>query len=383
MPDSDEEVVFDLSTADPDYDPNADPEFAPAPPVPEIGRDVLGFIAKRRLLTMDALYNQPPIEWFIEDLLPYMPRTMLQGAGGSFKSFLVLDWMLCAATGRAWFGRTVRPGKVLYMAGEGARGLPKRIDAWCAHNDVERAAIQNIDFMGEPFELGAMSSQARDLWRAFIAHLGYDYIVVDTLHTASGGAEENSNTDMGRVLDTMTYIAGGANGAATIYVHHRSKANPGARGASALRDDFDVTIELAPTSELYQAKLSKDKIRDVEEFKPLLLKFERHRPEDRLHSSLYIEQVEDTDTSKTGPKAGTRTSQVQLAAEAITHHDLLHTGWGEAQISEELKRLDLGYKFSPSTVGRALRQLRESQAEIENMNRRRNNQEDDDDSATD
>lgn len=374
-----DEVEIDLSEVDWDNYDAEDLEVieelvAAEKPIPKLDPAVARYISKQRLFTVDALYAQPPIDWFIEGLLPEVPRTIIQGAGGSFKSFLVLDWMLCAATRHAWFDRSVKPGRVLYMAGEGARGLPRRITAWCDRNRVTRKDLGNIAFLAQPFELFSMSNEARDKWRAYLAYLKLDYIVIDTLHTASSGAEENSNTNMGTVIDNATYIAGGPHGAKLIVIHHRSKAMPGARGASMLRDDFDAScnVDLPEHTEL-TAKLSADKIRDAEAFKPLTIKFAKHLSSDG--PSLYIEEVIDTGVKDPEKQSTTRTTQQDRCEAAILRHDLLDTGWGERRISEELKALDLGYDFGHGTVGRALLKLRTTAIEVQNMLR---NQERDD-----
>lgn len=383
---ADDLVDIDLSEADPDYDPRLDSMLddtewsEPEPERPKLSREALRFVRRRNILNLAQLNDQEPLVWFIEDMLPYVPRTIMVGAGGAFKSFLALDWALCAASHRAWFGRYVKPGKVLYMAGEGARGLPKRIEAWCAHNKVEQDVLApHIDFMGEPFELGSMPEKTRDVWAEFVRAMRYDYIFIDTLHTATAGADENSNTDMGRVLSTMTHIAGGPLGAACFYVHHKPKDKSGARGAGTLRDDFDVSINVDRYLKTLLTKLSPDKLRDVEDFRELWLKFDKHNPEDRERSSLYVSaiatnraQLEEDNPDEEDVNIERRETAVDRAKEAIVYHDLPIKGWGEHRMSEELKGLDLGYNFSHATVGRALRELRGATVEVENIQRRTN-----------
>lgn len=386
---TDDVVDIDLSEVDPDLteeqyladlgEPAPIPESKPTSPLVE-------YLRKQALMDIDDLYAQPPIEWFIQDLLPFVNRTMVVGAGGTFKSFLVLDWMLCAAARRPWFGRYVKWGRVLYMAGEGARGLPKRIDAWCAHNGVDREDLrENIHFLAQPFELKGMSDLGVAAWRALIRGGHYRYVVVDTLHTAAAGAEENSNTEMGSILARAQQLVGGENTqTALIFVHHKPKGEGrGARGADTLRSDVDVSVLLDKPKGSMIATLQPDKLRDVEEFHNLFVQFARHEGEEHMQNSLYIEAVarrkedllQHPDDEDDNVDIQRRETAVDRAMEAIVYHDLLDRRtdgrpWGEPRITEELKHLELGYNFSASTVGRALRNLRESQTEVQNIQRR-------------
>lgn len=379
------EVIIDLSEVpadfDPDqeYDPTLDPELgeavesiAPKPkPKPQLSDTALAYLRRHRLLSFNQLMNLPPIEWFVEDLIPE-GLTMVQGQGGSYKSFLVLDWMLCAATNRAWHGRAIKPGSVLYMAGEGARGLPRRLDAWCHANHVDPATLHDsgrLTFIADPIQFGRLDQAEKDAWRSFITALDPGYLVVDTLHTSSSGVDENSNADMAMLLQAARYIVAGATDCQLIFIHHKGKGDGkvGGRGASSLRDDFDVTLDVEVAGD-YVARLKPDKIRDAEAFKPLLLCFERYAHTDSDRSSLYIESVEQ-EAGPVGQHKTAKRTRIDDAMEAITDHGLLKEGWGEGRITDALKALDLGYNFSHNTVGKAIKRLRETEQALADMRR--------------
>lgn len=378
-----DEIIIDLSEADDDddyeYDPALDPEYAQAieaeapkaKPKTQLSDQAKAYLRQQRLLSLNQLYDLPPITWFIEDLIPTGPRTMVQGQGGSYKSFLVLDWMLCAVTGRSWHGRYIEPGGVLYMAGEGARGLSKRIDAWCEHNHTTKAELadKNLTFIGNPIQFAKLDGPGKEAWRQLVAGLGVKYLVVDTLHTSAEGVEENSNTEMGALLGAATTVAGGPDGVRLIFVHHKGKADKlGGRGASNLRDDFDVTLDLVKTGD-YVCELRPDKIRDAEAFKPLIIEFERHAHTDSSRSSLYIGSVEQVADAPAGAHKAEKHTRIDDAIEAITDHGLLKEGWGEGRITDALKGLDLGYNFSHNTVGKAIKRLRETEQALADMRR--------------
>ena len=78
---------------------------------------------------------------------------MVWGPSSGFKTFIALDWALCISSGTPWHGRPVTQGPVLYIAGEGQRGIQKRIEAWKKAN--------NVDDIGE-FYVSTGAINARD-----------------------------------------------------------------------------------------------------------------------------------------------------------------------------------------------------------------------------
>jgi hypothetical protein len=278
--DDDIEVEIDLSDVDPDYveepvdwsdvDAGVRAEFEPKRPAavhldPKVARSIY----HDRFLTAGQLMRMPPPEWMVQGLFP-LGFTVLHGDGGSYKTFLMLDWMLCADQGLDWHGRKVRQGRCLYMAGEGARGIGKRIRAWCYYHDLDPKRLNTI-FMTKPVNLFA---DDRDAARAFLARVmkrgRFDYLVIDTLHTASGGADENSSKEIGKVFERAVEIAGDST---LFFVHHDPKAGNTPRGTSSIRDDADVVLSSKKVEGVdLTGTLRASKVRDEEEFK----KFEFH-----------------------------------------------------------------------------------------------------------
>jgi hypothetical protein len=358
----DDPYANDESDADPDewLDIELPDALDPTPPKrPTISPQLAEKLQRARILSASGLAQLPPPTWFIEDLLPYAPRTMLHGLGGSYKSFVMLDWMLCAATEMQWHGHDVRHGKVLYIAGEGASGLAKRVSAWCATHGLTLEDLDEIDFMVDPINLGETEHTA--IWQGFFDWMDYDYVVIDTLHMASAGSDENSSTEMGKVLENATRMVGPDT--SLFYVHHTVKSGRGHRGSGALRDDMDVVIALHPVEDTdLTAQLSSDKIRDAEAFKPMNLVFDKFG--EGTESSLYISSIEAN--AKFVEKKDRPPSAVDKAADAITKHglDIEH---GQKRTTEALKALDLGYNFSAKTVGAALARLRGRTQEVQDM----------------
>lgn len=322
-----EDVELDLSEEGPEgsrypeededhWEKLTDVSSSPTLGVPD---DVLRKIRSSRMMNMTRLRSLPPVEWFIKDLIPAGPRTLIHGPGGSKKSFLLLDWMLCAVTGEPWHGRQVAPGQVLYIVGEGVSGIGKRVDAWLsAHPDVD-PRLPGIAFMPSSINLftlaGDNGEHERDLWARVFAALGVRYIVIDTVHQSMAGGEENSATDIGRVLEVASYLAGqGAreNAADLFLVHHDPKAtigSSGPRGSSALRDSVDVCLTMEPhkTNNLL-SMLKPDKVRDAEPFRTQYVTFGVHG--EGISSSLFTKTVDS------GEPTGEVKERLELSEEA-------------------------------------------------------------------
>src|SRR4051812_37793236 len=75
------------------------------------------------LISVGELLELPPPEWLIEGVIESSALGVLYGPPGCGKSFAALDWALSVATGKAWHGREVRQGAVVYVAGEGTTGV--------------------------------------------------------------------------------------------------------------------------------------------------------------------------------------------------------------------------------------------------------------------
>jgi hypothetical protein len=211
-----------------DFDPDAD--------------DAGGFDAE--YLDREQINDLPAPEPLIEGVLSRHTYDLLIGRDGTLKSFLALDWALCLATGKPWQGREVEQSRVLFIAGEGAYGLPARIEAW------EHAWGKKVD----PKWFTARRS-AVNLFKAGAAFddlLGrvqageYGLVIVDTLRRASGGADANGS-DMGVVIDRIEKIKRATDDGSVLVIAHTGKNDEDARGFSAIEDDADTVWKATRT----------------------------------------------------------------------------------------------------------------------------------------
>lgn len=225
-------------------------------------------------LTMRALLTMPPKQWIINQVLGKGDLGMIYGAPGCGKTFVVIDMIFAACLGQQFAMRfgVDQPLNVAYCAGEGISGLPNRFAA--AAEFYENEDIPNFTFFavtpqlytGEDVAFETNIRQFVSEWKGRQAEgqaEPLDMLVIDTLHSATAGADENSAKDMGLVLklakDAATEL-----GCAVLLVHHTNKGGTAERGSSALRGAMDCMIEIRRISDtgtkavMHCAKLKDD-----------------------------------------------------------------------------------------------------------------------------
>ncbi|TLQ43464.1 AAA family ATPase [Streptomyces marianii] len=180
------------------------------------------------LLDASALDNMPTLEPLVGDLLHLDTLARIIGPSGHMKSFVTIDLAGHVGTGMRWHGHYVRQGTVVYLVAEGARGIRQRVRAWENHYGVK---MDNVLFLPRPV-------QARGAeWDVLIEamrRLGPQLIVIDTQARVSVGVEENSNTELGIVIERMDDLRR-ATEACVLLIHHTGHVGEHGRGASAAK----------------------------------------------------------------------------------------------------------------------------------------------------
>lgn len=189
----------------------------------------------------ELLADHAPPVWLIDDMLEAGSLSQIFGASACGKSFQVIDWSACIATGRYWNDKATAPGAVFYIAGEGFSGFKRRVRAWEIHTG-QSLADAPLFFSSQPAALmdeknaAAVCDAVRKLQST---HGKPALIVVDTLHRNMGDGDENKASDIALFLQSLDAMRGEF-GAAVLVVHHSGHAeSERGRGSSSLRAAVD------------------------------------------------------------------------------------------------------------------------------------------------
>lgn len=225
------------------------------------------------------LLRIPPKKWLLNKVFGKGDLGMIYGPPGCGKTFIVIDMIITLCVGTIWANRfkVERSLNVAYCAGEGISGLPSRFKAAAKHHGV--ISLCNFTFYKTIPQLYLdANSNAPDTnqevstiklfcdeWKARQSK-PLDVLVIDTLHTATITADENSAKDMGKVLQACRSVADDLD-CAVILVHHTNKTGSAERGSSSLRGAMDFMLEIKnPLDTQKKAILSCSKLKDGEQW---------------------------------------------------------------------------------------------------------------------
>ncbi|MFC1434265.1 AAA family ATPase [Streptacidiphilus sp. N1-3] len=208
------------------------------------------------LLDTDDLDKIPSLQPLIADYLFMDSVGRINGPSGHGKSFVSLDMAGHIATGRPWHGRAAQKGTVVYLVAEGVRGIRKRVRAWEQHHGVK---MHGVKFLPRPVQ--AMDAEWLDLIE-LLRRIRPVLVIIDTQARVTVGVEENSATEMGRVIHRMEELRA-ATGACVLLIHHKGLNGDHGRGSSAVKGAMqtELTVEKKGDS----VTLATDKQKDSEE----------------------------------------------------------------------------------------------------------------------
>lgn len=231
---------------------------------------------EKRFLSIDDLTHLPKPAWCIDGMFELNSLVMVAGPPASYKSFLVLDWVLSMAIKRQWNGRATTSAKVLYVLGEGKSNLLKRIQAWAHYHNVtpeERQLLVDnfrVSFIVPQFAIKASVDN-------MLAELSAEdfqptVIVVDTFSRSFVGLDENAQKDTGMWIENADRLR--QMGFTVIFIHHTSKNTEFGlkyRGSTVIMGAMDTsyTLQRDPQGGPTRCMLSCTKQKDHDEGDPL------------------------------------------------------------------------------------------------------------------
>lgn len=206
-----------------------------------------------RLRWRDLDRPGPEHEYIVDGLLSAGDKSILGGPSMSGKSFLAIHLGMSIAYAcfnpewRFFDQRIFKPGLVVYQAGEGARGVKKRLRAFRRHFNIPAHIDLPFELLQSQVDLYSAEGDTKGLIEE-IAAIRDDYpdlplvaVFIDTLATATGGADENSGKDMGAVMKNIDALRA-ATGANICLVHHLNAAGTKLRGHTSILANIDQVV---------------------------------------------------------------------------------------------------------------------------------------------
>ncbi|MGM0517872.1 MAG: AAA family ATPase, partial [Pseudomonadota bacterium] len=186
--------------------------------------------------------------------------SVLYGPPGSGKSFLALDLCHALATGQPWMGRDIRPGPVIYAAGEGVTGLRLRSKAIAK---VKGGELPSLYFLPHALSTPDEGEKLAAVLEQVASKCGQQpaLLVIDTLARFFGdGDDENSAKDMKRFVSAIGALMTKFPTLHVMVVHHSGKdVDKGMRGSSALQGAADTVIGCRKETDRFRAFVEKQK----------------------------------------------------------------------------------------------------------------------------
>jgi RecA-family ATPase len=222
-------------------------------------------------LYLDELDDGGALEhdWLIDGWLSTGDKSVMAGASRSGKSFLAIHTSMCVAYGRDFMGLRTKRGGVVYQAGEGARGVKKRLRAWRMHHNVEYSRDTPFVLLQKAIDIYRDNEKVAELIDEINAHAALfnaplRLVVIDTLATASVGADEISGKDMSIVLDNVQLISQ-RTGAHVLLVHHMNAGGQKVRGHTSIYANVDQVVLVVRDEATKIRTVTLDKAKDEEE----------------------------------------------------------------------------------------------------------------------
>ncbi|WP_164885906.1 AAA family ATPase [Paenirhodobacter populi] len=238
----------------------------PAPGAPRTAPPIPG--TQSLLSPLSTLMKQPQsANWLIKVVLPANSAGVMFGQPGTGKSFMAIDMAASVATGALFNGRKVKPGPVVYIAGEGHGGVTNRFIA--KFNQIGNPpGAENIHVSRKSISLLDTDDELESLVREIDGLPTKPVlIVVDTLFRATAGADVNNHDEMSKFWKNIDHLK--ERYGCTILIVHHSGRNETTRSFGSIvllaNADFEMSIKSDDNGKTIECTKQKD----AEEFAPM------------------------------------------------------------------------------------------------------------------
>jgi hypothetical protein len=202
--------------------------------------------------------------WLIKDVVETESLMQIYGAPKSGKSFVAIAMSCAIASGQDFYGNKSFKKPVLYICGEGQRGVKRRLSAWQqAQYSLKAIPLYLSDRavrIGDKDDFERLTQEIEAI-KAIEGDIGM--IVVDTFQRNFGGGNENSAEDVGNFIHQLDGLIS-VYGCNVCIVHHSGHEGNRARGSSVIGASLDYEFKVQRTDKneemfvSFQQTLNKD-----------------------------------------------------------------------------------------------------------------------------
>lgn len=189
-----------------------------------------------------------PAPMVVQKLFELDALSILFGPSGTYKSFVAVDLMCSVATGTEFHGYKTNKMAVIYVAGEGQKGIKTRMAAWSTErginvDDVEIHCTDCSISMLDEDSIKAASEEIKGILERCQLKLGF--IVIDTIARNFGDGDESSAKDVARYLNNIDNYLRVPYGPNVLSIAHSGIEEGRVRGSTAWKAGMDQQYETA------------------------------------------------------------------------------------------------------------------------------------------
>ena len=216
--------------------------------------------------------------WLIKDVCELDSVIAMFGSPKAGKSFVAVDIAAHISKGLNWNDLETKQHTVVYLAGEGQRGIARRISAW--------SYINNTDLIDAPLLISNRGARLLDqndhdnlkdsLYEAEDNFGQIGMIIVDTLARNFGAGNENSTEDMNAFVERVDDLKNTFNSCICLVHHTGHGASNRARGSSVLPAavDWEYKITREDINGEMFVDLEQTLVKDGNNINPINFKFD-------------------------------------------------------------------------------------------------------------
>jgi hypothetical protein len=198
------------------------------------------------LAASDLLKETTPPRWLLRDWFEQGTFACFFGDAGSCKTWLALAIGMHIAAGAPWYGAKPKQGAVYVIAGEGHRGLRRRIAGLAQHFGFDASlplyVSETAAALTERASTADVIASITDLLDRTTIQPAL--IIIDTVSRNFGAADENSTADMAEFVRMVDWLRTEFD-ATVLVIHHVGHADKTrARGNTTLRGALDMEYRI-------------------------------------------------------------------------------------------------------------------------------------------